>query len=147
MLLEIKYWILKTGIKQMRHRLLTLLMFAVCGYMAHAQQVLFQRLTWQEAKDKARAEGKGIFVDVYTTWCAPCKKMAKKRPRMVFSNCTRRPLTPPIFGWMLTVIFMTHSQGFTPPTSSSEYPNRLCGLSFRVNMSPTALSGSVGNGH
>lgn len=62
----------------MRHRLLTLLMFAVCGYMAHAQQVLFQRLTWQEAKDKARAEGKGIFVDVYTTWCAPCKKMAKQ---------------------------------------------------------------------
>ncbi|MBO9572315.1 MAG: hypothetical protein J7497_08925, partial [Chitinophagaceae bacterium] len=27
------------------------------------------RLTWQQIKDKAKAENKFIFVDCYATWC------------------------------------------------------------------------------
>lgn len=31
----------------------------------------------KEAKAKAKKENKLIFIDCYTTWCGPCKKMAK----------------------------------------------------------------------
>ncbi len=33
--------------------------------------------TFNEAKAKAKKENKLIFMDCYTTWCGPCKKMAK----------------------------------------------------------------------
>ena len=38
--------------------------------------------TWEEALVKAMDEEKLIFVDAYTTWCGPCKRMAKT----VFTN-------------------------------------------------------------
>ncbi len=34
--------------------------------------------TLKEAKVKAKKENKLIFIDCYTTWCGPCKSMAKK---------------------------------------------------------------------
>ena len=34
-------------------------------------------LSWTAIKAKAKAENKYIFVDCYTTWCGPCKYMAK----------------------------------------------------------------------
>src|ERR1044072_3274365 len=34
-------------------------------------------LTWQQIKEKAKKENKYIFVDCFTTWCRPCKKMDK----------------------------------------------------------------------
>ncbi|WEK38256.1 MAG: thioredoxin fold domain-containing protein [Candidatus Pseudobacter hemicellulosilyticus] len=34
-----------------------------------------QGLNWQAVKYRAKIEGKFIFVDCYTTWCGPCKKM------------------------------------------------------------------------
>jgi len=33
--------------------------------------------TLKEAKAKAKKENKLIFIDCFTTWCGPCKKMAK----------------------------------------------------------------------
>jgi thioredoxin-related protein len=33
-------------------------------------------MSWDEVKAKARRENKYIFVDIYTTWCVPCRKMA-----------------------------------------------------------------------
>lgn len=41
-----------------------------------AQGIEFFHGTWEEALMKARAEDKIIFVDAYTTWCGPCKRMA-----------------------------------------------------------------------
>jgi thioredoxin-related protein len=35
-------------------------------------------LTWQEILKKAKMEKKYIFLECYTTWCAPCKKMDKE---------------------------------------------------------------------
>lgn len=32
-------------------------------------------LSWEQIKAKAKAENKYIFIDCFTTWCAPCKKM------------------------------------------------------------------------
>lgn len=34
--------------------------------------------SWDEVKAIAKAEGKYIFLDAYTTWCGPCKVMATK---------------------------------------------------------------------
>lgn len=39
-------------------------------------------LTWNQIKQKAGKENKYIFVDCYTTWCGPCKRMDKE----VFQN-------------------------------------------------------------
>lgn len=38
--------------------------------------------TWREAINKAQQEHKPIFLDIYATWCGPCKMLKKK----TFSN-------------------------------------------------------------
>jgi len=38
--------------------------------------IQFQKLTLEEAKKLAKETGKLIFVDCYTVWCGPCKRMA-----------------------------------------------------------------------
>jgi len=54
---------------------LFVLIFSVAGF---AQGIEFFHGSWDEALDLAKKEGKVIFVDAYTTWCGPCKRMAKK---------------------------------------------------------------------
>lgn len=60
--------------------LIFLLPFSV--NIASASGIDFFHGTWEEAIEKADKEGKVIFVDAYTTWCGPCKRMAKN----VFTN-------------------------------------------------------------
>lgn len=43
-----------------------------------AQGILFETGTFAEALAKAKQENKIVFLDVYTTWCGPCKQMAAK---------------------------------------------------------------------
>ncbi len=40
-----------------------------------AQQVAFEKGSWKAMLDRAKAENKLIFVDVYATWCGPCKML------------------------------------------------------------------------
>ncbi len=44
----------------------------------HAGGIDFFQGTWEEALEKAKKEDKLIFVDAYTTWCGPCKRMSKQ---------------------------------------------------------------------
>lgn len=37
--------------------------------------ILFEDMSWEEVKTKARSEDKLIFLDAYATWCVPCKQM------------------------------------------------------------------------
>ncbi|MFY7989100.1 MAG: thioredoxin family protein [Fluviicola sp.] len=37
----------------------------------------FGKLTFAKALKQAKSSGKLIFIDVYTSWCGPCKQMAK----------------------------------------------------------------------
>lgn len=43
---------------------------------AAAQGIDFFHGSWAEAKEKAKAEQKLIFVDAFASWCGPCKRMA-----------------------------------------------------------------------
>ena len=45
--------------------------------IANAQGIEFFHGSWEEALELANQEDKIIFVDAYTTWCGPCKRMAK----------------------------------------------------------------------
>ena len=43
-----------------------------------AQGIIFRQDDWQNVLMQAKAQKKLIFVDIYTTWCGPCKEMDKK---------------------------------------------------------------------
>ena len=43
-----------------------------------APGIVFEQGTIQEVFAKAKAQNKPIFIDVYTTWCGPCKWMSKE---------------------------------------------------------------------
>ena len=51
----------------------------IIGDTVAAQGITFQSdtLSWQAILDKAKTENKIVFVDAYTSWCGPCKRMAK----------------------------------------------------------------------
>ena len=58
---------------------LILLCFAALGGMAlSAQGVRFKNLSFEEAMTLAIQEDKPIFVDVYTVWCGPCRRMSRE---------------------------------------------------------------------
>ncbi len=46
--------------------------------VAQSPGIDFFHGTFEEAKVKAGEEDKLIFMDAYTTWCGPCKRMARE---------------------------------------------------------------------
>ncbi|MEL6989475.1 MAG: thioredoxin domain-containing protein, partial [Bacteroidota bacterium] len=60
----------------MKH-LMLIAFFSLSFLTIQAQGIEFIHESWTEALEKANAEDKIIFVDAYTTWCGPCKWMAK----------------------------------------------------------------------
>ncbi len=55
------------------------LAFLLIGFASNiqAQGIEFETGDWASVLAKAKKENKMIFVDAYTTWCGPCKWMAK----------------------------------------------------------------------
>ncbi len=56
---------------------LTILIALFAFTCVNAEGIQFFEGTWKEALELANKEDKLIFVDAYTTWCGPCKKMAR----------------------------------------------------------------------
>ena len=55
---------------------------AFIGYgeeaLKKAEGIAFFKGTWQEVLEQAKKENKLIFMDCYTSWCGPCKMLAKE---------------------------------------------------------------------
>lgn len=65
--------------------LFAIVIFAVAGNVnAQNKEIKFEHGNWAEIMKKAKAENKLVYVDCYTSWCGPCKWMAKN----VFTNDT-----------------------------------------------------------
>ena len=62
-------------------KILLIYLGVLCSVLAFGQ-TNFQKLTLNEVCEKAKMEGKMVFVDLYTSWCGPCKVMAAE----VFPN-------------------------------------------------------------
>ena len=43
-----------------------------------AVEIDFFKGTWSEAVAKAKNENKPVFLDIYATWCGPCKLLKKQ---------------------------------------------------------------------
>lgn len=52
------------------------LLAVLVSFTGFAQGIVFETGTWDEALAKAKETGRPVFVDVYTTWCGPCKRMS-----------------------------------------------------------------------
>lgn len=53
-----------------------LLVLLGLAFAAGAQGIHFESGTWNEVRERAKRERKLIYMDIYTTWCGPCKVMA-----------------------------------------------------------------------
>ncbi|WP_321281076.1 thioredoxin family protein [Marinifilum fragile] len=58
--------------------ILTFLLLFSVSLGIKAQGIEFFHGSFEEAKMKAKTENKPLFVDVYTSWCGPCKKLSKE---------------------------------------------------------------------
>lgn len=62
----------------MKSFIYTIVSICLFTFSVKAQtEILFQNTKWDQVLAKAKAENKPIFIDVYTSWCGPCKMMAK----------------------------------------------------------------------
>ncbi len=57
-------------------------LFLITSFHTSAAEIPFEKGTFKDALKSAKKAHKMIFVDAYTTWCGPCKWMAKN----VFTN-------------------------------------------------------------
>lgn len=60
----------------MKKIILSLVALLVFGNV-FSQGINFEHSTFNEAMAKAKKENKVVFMDCYTTWCGPCKNLAK----------------------------------------------------------------------
>jgi len=47
----------------------------LCG---QSQGIAFKEGSWKDIQEMAQKENKPIFLDIYTSWCGPCKLMSKQ---------------------------------------------------------------------
>jgi len=50
----------------------------ITAVVLSAQGISFSKSDWSDILAQAKAENKIVFVDAYTTWCGPCKKMSRE---------------------------------------------------------------------
>ncbi|SFF91419.1 thioredoxin family protein [Prevotella sp. KH2C16] len=62
----------------MKRILFICMICALSVQLAGAQGIQFFKGSWNDVMAEAKSTGKPVFIDVYTSWCMPCKKMAKE---------------------------------------------------------------------
>lgn len=61
----------------MKKFLLLAFLLLTLQFVQAADEIRFEHDAWSEVLAKASNQNKFVFVDAYTTWCGPCKMMAK----------------------------------------------------------------------
>jgi thioredoxin-related protein len=94
--------------------------------------------SWQQVLKKAKKENKYIFVDCFTTWCGPCKKMDKD----VYANDS--------VGYLLNANFISVKVQMDSTKTDNEFTRswyktaKEMGAAYRVAEYPTFLFFSPG---
>lgn len=57
--------------------LVVVITFLLFPLFCFSQGIKFEQGTWSEVLALAKNTNKPVFVDIYTTWCGPCKKMSQ----------------------------------------------------------------------
>lgn len=64
--------------KVMKISVLSVIAVLLGGTLPVQSQVVFEETGIKAVFQKAREENKLVFMDCYTSWCGPCKKMLKE---------------------------------------------------------------------
>lgn len=56
---------------------ITLALLCALQWLTAASEIQFEQSAWAEVLSKAQSAHKLVFLDAYTSWCGPCKWMAK----------------------------------------------------------------------
>lgn len=72
--------------KNTKYLIAIIILIAVCAFKSptidtnvnSSKGIHFFKGTFQKALQKAKEENKPIFLDMYTTWCGPCKLLKRK---------------------------------------------------------------------
>ncbi|WP_343747456.1 thioredoxin family protein [Fluviicola sp.] len=91
------------------------------SFPLHAQIQFEEHVPFAEIKQRAKKENKLIFIDCYTTWCVPCKDLAKR----IFTDTT--------LGNRYNELFIN----FKLDTEKGEGPE--LAKAFKINAFPTLL--------
>lgn len=57
---------------------LTIIFLSFTILSTQAQEINFEKGSWQETVANAKTQNKPIFIDFFTTWCGPCKQLEQK---------------------------------------------------------------------
>ena len=57
---------------------LTALLVVLLSFGASAEGISFEHISLDEALEKSKAQNKPIFIDIYATWCGPCKYLSRE---------------------------------------------------------------------
>ena len=57
-------------------QIILLIMISFSVQLASAQGIIFSSGDFDDIVKQAKEQKKGIFVDVYTSWCGPCKMLS-----------------------------------------------------------------------
>ena len=69
---------LKMKVGKIGKRLINICLLIFISASVNAQGINFFHGTWEQALEESRVTNKPLFVDVFTSWCGPCKRLSKK---------------------------------------------------------------------